>query len=873
MGGSLRGGVGGRGVASGHRPLCEALEGRRLLTITLSLSGGVLNVQESVSGLSNFTIIQVVNGSQLQISDSTDTIIQTSDVSALGWHNTGDQHTFAGPEAGISSVVLDTFDGGDDVNILSTNLPILVQPRGAASETLEVGDFQSPTGAQAITGAVTFDGTNATFASIDVDDRLDSGNVDPTLTSTSLLNFAPAPINFTAPPRGSSPNPTLIVAPFAGTGTSGFVLDQDPNNPTAIDYQIDCDGRGTVGVEHLNANSRLIVAGDNGGSELVRLGSLGQISGVLGQVIAEGNTGTASAVVNDSNDAVAHTFATRSNGVVMTVTEDGRQVLEMDQPCTALTLQTGTAANTVNLDLASFGSGFTTTLDSGGTNDAVNVTSLQSGANLNVVGGAGVDNVSARAASVQGTMNISNPTGLEAVSIDGSATSSPQVISVSGSRVTGLGTGTYGLANLASLSVVGGSAFDNFSVTPSTSVPVTLDGGPNTGTASDRLDVSTSQVTGTSLSLTTDAAGNSGTYTFANRQPIRFTRFATITPTFGDVTGTVYNEQTGLPVAGATVIVDKNGNGAADAGEPTATTDAAGAFAFSGLPTGTFSLLVNESGFQNLSAFVLTVTAGTLGAPLQVPIVPAPAAGGPDLVAAVVASAPGRAGSIRPRAQVKVTNVGAAMTSAAAIEIALFASPDATLDSTDASLLTTTTAPLLLKARQSRVFTLTGSTAASLTRGSYYLLASVDAGNTVAEASEANNVAASARPVTLAPPLADLSGKFGALPRTANASRVLSVPFVIQNLGTIPAAGTIDFDFFASTDTTLDGSDPSLGTSFPVAAHVAPGGAQAAVFKLSISSLPAGTYYLVAKVNSGSSLSESDLTNNLVFSRTPIKIA
>jgi hypothetical protein len=627
-------------------------------------------------------------------------------------------------------------------------------------------------------------------------------------------------------------------------------------------------------VEQLNATSRVSVNAQIGGTELVRLGSLGLLGSAQGKVDVNGNVGTAAILVNDSADTVARTFTIKTTGGDA-VDEDGADIATFEGPITALTLETGTATNTVNLNFGPFSqNGFTATVQSNGTNDSVTASNLAPNQTLDIVGGAGVDNVSLVAGTINGAVNISNSTGLEAVAIDGSNTGAAQVISVSDVKVTGLGDGSYTLSNLKSLSVVGGTAFDNFSVTPSASAAISIDGGPATGTPPDRLDVDTTQATGTQLTVQPGGVGETGTYTFANRQPVSFTRFATITPAFGDLTGTVYNEQTAAVVAGATVLVDENNNGVADAGEPTTTTDASGAFAFEALPVGTFALIAQSSGLENLAAVSVNIAAGMLATPAVIPLVPVAQAGGPDLVATVTATATGKSGSIKPRARIKVSNIGESMASAAQLEIVLLASTDNVLDSIDPQLLTMTTTPVLLKTKKSKTFTLTGTTATSLVKGNYFVLASVDAADAVPESDETNNVAVSSKTVTLAPPAVDLTGKFGKLPKSASKAKVLPVSFVIQNPGTIPAAGTIDFDFVASADKILDDADVSLGTGFPVALHVAAGKSQAAKFKLSISAaLPAGSYYLVAKVNSTSSIPESDSTNNVIFSVTPIAIS
>src|SRR6202041_2511530 len=104
--------------------------------------------------------------------------------------------------------------------------------------------------------------------------------------------------------------------------------------------------------------------------------------------------------------------------------------------------------------------------------DNISVGVVLPSATVDLIGAAAAgDNISLRGDEIDGAVNISNPPGLETVTIDGSSTSTAHVISASDSSVTGLGTATYTLANLKSLSIIGGTAFDNFTVTPSTTVP------------------------------------------------------------------------------------------------------------------------------------------------------------------------------------------------------------------------------------------------------------------------------------------------------------------------------------------------------------------------------------------------------------------
>ncbi len=443
---------------------------------------------------------------------------------------------------------------------------------------------------------------------------------------------------------------------------------------------------------------------------------------------------------------------------------------------------------------------------------------------------------------------------------------------ISGDSIEGLNAGGFvAFTHLGSVSVTGGSEFDNFSVQASPTTSFTINGNPSSGTTTDRLQVST---TGQQpeLDLSADSSGDHGSFTFRDRQPVIFSRVGEVTPTFGVVTGTVFNAQNLNPAVGVTVVADANNNGVVDAGEKTAITASDGTFLFAGLDTGTYGLLIQNAGISLLTPTSVNVTSGGAAATANLAILPGVTASGPDLTATVTAAASKTATS-KPKVSLKITNIGAAMTSATPLQVLLFASADKTLDTSDSKLLTITTVPLDLKTKAAKVITLTGAVANTLTSGQYFILASVDATNRVTESNESNNVVASAKAVLLAPPLVDLTGKFGKVATTASKAKPLPVTFSLENLGTVPAPGTIDIDFFVSTDKTLDTSDVQLGGDFPVAAHVANGKTQNLKFNLPLSSVPAGSYFLVAKVNSTNSLAESNTGNNIIFSTTPITIA
>lgn len=86
-------------------------------------------------------------------------------------------------------------------------------------------------------------------------------------------------------------------------------------------------------------------------------------------------------------------------------------------------------------------------------------------------------------------------------------------------------------AGLTDLIVNGGNGSDLFTVTPSTSIPFTINGGGNPQSAPGNvLNVLLSGTTGAELTDTNTATGIQGAWTFTNRQPVNFTGIETLEP-------------------------------------------------------------------------------------------------------------------------------------------------------------------------------------------------------------------------------------------------------------------------------------------------------------------------------------------------------
>jgi RHS repeat-associated protein len=197
----------------------------------------------------------------------------------------------------------------------------------------------------------------------------------------------------------------------------------------------------------------------------------------------------------------------------------------------------------------------------------------------------------------------------------------------------GSGTLTYSARNLLAAGDGLSYTYDGRGVRVAVAVVAAL--GSITGTVVDQngqpLAGATVQITGTANSTATDGAGNfnltapAGLYTltiskpgfaFATTTPFTLAAGATfgagilrLLPAPGQITGSVVDGQTNVPLAGATISLAENGD--------TAFADAAGHFTLSE-PAGTYTVTVSQAGYpaQTLAPFALaagsTYSLGTI---------------------------------------------------------------------------------------------------------------------------------------------------------------------------------------------------------------------------------------------------------------------
>jgi subtilase family serine protease len=227
---------------------------------------------------------------------------------------------------------------------------------------------------------------------------------------------------------------------------------------------------------------------------------------------------------------------------------------------------------------------------------------------------------------------------------------------------------------------------------------------------------------------------------------------------------------------------------------------------------------------------------------------------GPDLVVSSL-SAPATAG---PGSTILVsdttTNQGAG--AAGATTTRFFLSADVFLDAGDTPLQARAVPALAAGA------TSTGPTSitipASTSSGTYYLFAQADAANAVVEANDANNAKSALLRIG-----ADLTVSAIVAPTRAASGGTIAVTDTTRNVGSGAAAASTTA-FYLSTNFVLDAGDFRLGTGRPVPA-LASNEQHTGTTTLTLPGVAPGSWILIANADDGSSVVETQETNNTRF--------
>jgi subtilase family serine protease len=183
-----------------------------------------------------------------------------------------------------------------------------------------------------------------------------------------------------------------------------------------------------------------------------------------------------------------------------------------------------------------------------------------------------------------------------------------------------------------------------------------------------------------------------------------------------------------------------------------------------------------------------------------------------------------------------------------------YLSTNTTLDASDVLLSGYHTVPELAAGASSPGSTMV-TVPAAIVAGTYYLFAKADADNSVPETQELNNTMLRAMQIG-----GDLLVSALTVPGrgAANAAIVITDTTTNQGAGPVPASTT---RFYLSTNTTFDGSDTLLpgNRSVPELAGVAGNSGSTTV---TIPTVAAGTYYVIARADADNSIVESREDNN-----------
>lgn len=273
--------------------------------------------------------------------------------------------------------------------------------------------------------------------------------------------------------------------PAGSTGMSSFTLDT---------YQ----GADTVNVLAAAPGITTTVTSSDyfsDGNNVVTVGNHGSTQGILGTLLLTNAPAFNDVMLDDSADPTGQTVSLDSvfdpnlGTMVLGVSGLSPGLIEVDPVATSsFTLDGGVGGNTFNVQTDAIGTN--NFLNTGAGNDVVNVSFLPGNSPLTIDGQGGNDAVNAFLSvqngypSLLGTLTVLNRGGITALSVDTTAETTDQTVSVGGHELTftttlpsGTTTSTidYSLPS-GSLLVKTGSGADTFTVS-SISLPTTLDGG------------------------------------------------------------------------------------------------------------------------------------------------------------------------------------------------------------------------------------------------------------------------------------------------------------------------------------------------------------------------------------------------------------
>ena len=757
----------------------ETLERRVLLTATLDINPTThaLSYVDTPNITNNLTV-EVIAGAtpMLQFTElnTFDSISLSTNATNLGWTSPS-SGVVTGPESSVSSVLIDTNNFGDTTIIKSTDVPITINPtNGSVNNEVDLGGAEGDNGfTEAITAQVTIKNPSGA-TKVFFNDAGDATARQVSITDTGVSGLTAVPVVLDA----STTQLNVTTGDVAST--------VDISNASATKFITLEDGADdTVNVQSVAASSSLGITGINGGHDTVNIGNNHSLQSIKGTVSLDGSMDLFNSVTIDgSADSTPENVTIGDDGMIHGLTampiDIGNSIV------TNLVLDAGTGGNTINYDRQNAAINpiaANTTINSGTGNDTVYVLAVPDTVEtLTINGQGGNDKVklglqpggasgTGSVTDFLGPLNITNVGGATAVSLDDSTEDFSHTVTVTDAGISGLTTAPISYSNVSSVSIIGEELADKFTVTPSATASFSIDGGPFSGMPGDSLLVDTSTALSPTLNEQNTANGLQGSYTFSNRKSVSFSRMGTVTSSTPSMVvsllpGVTLSTPTSVigGAEGKLKVTITNSNTSAFSGKPQielfASTDQT--LDPSATTIGTFSapklnlkagasktVWVSFAYPKTISTggyFVLaSVDSGNVAATANAVQITAPFV---DLAGTFghlpKSLKPGKALSL----PLTIQNLGNSIVTGA-IDVTIFSSPDGSLGSDDTVLSSDGSVPLNIKAHKFKLVTLhipPGKTVA----GSSFLIAELNATQTVAESNFANDIVVSPTVVPIA---------------------------------------------------------------------------------------------------------------------------
>lgn len=202
------------------------------------------------------------------------------------------------------------------------------------------------------------------------------------------------------------------------------------------------------------------------------------------------------------------------------------------------------------------------------------------------------------------------------------------------------------------------------------------------------------------------------------------------------------------------------------------------------------------------------------------------------------------------------------------VPVQLLLSSDATRDAADVPFCSTNATVTLGVGEQT---TIPLSCTVPQKRGSYYVLAELDASNTLSDVNRANNTVATSTPISVTAPSPDLVMSDVATTTTHIPWKgSLDVSASVKNIGVDPVGATT-VSFYLSSDTVVDAADTVLCT-VSISGGVAAGATVPVSKTCAAPADAAGSRWLLAKADPSNAVFELDETNNTAAAAAKITV-